>query len=57
MRLSDQALGCVMVALQKCLMEETDIVPLLKGFDLQLDGEELVVTNPSTTITPPPLVK
>lgn len=55
MILSDQALNCVMVALQKSLMEQSDIVPTLKGFDLilqvQEDGsEQLVVLNPPTSI-------
>ncbi len=47
MKLSDQALSCVMVALQKSLMEQEDIVPVLKGFVLELDElGELVVQNP-----------
>jgi hypothetical protein len=50
MKLSDQALTCVMVALQKSLMEQTDIVPVLKGFEMVLEGEELVVKNPPTTL-------
>ena len=50
MKLSDQALSCVMVALQKSLLEQTDIVPVLKGFELKLEGEEVVVTNPPTSI-------
>ena len=48
MKLSDQALGAVMMALQKSLLEQSDIVPVLKGFDFVLDGEELSVTNPPT---------
>ena len=48
MRLSDQALGAVMMALQKSLLEQSDIVPVLKDFDFVLDGEELSVTNPPT---------
>jgi len=48
MKLSDQALGALMMALQKSLLEQTDIVPVLKGFDFVLDGEELSVTNPPT---------
>ena len=56
MKLSNQALTCVMVALQKSLMEQTDIVPLLKSFDMVLDGEELVVTNPPTTLTAKPVL-
>lgn len=45
--LSDQALGAVMLALQKSLMEQSDIVPVLKGMDFEVDDSgELVVTNP-----------
>ena len=48
MKLSNQALGAVMMALQESLLNQIDIVPILKGFDLQ-DGEEgLVVMNPPT---------
>ncbi len=50
MNLSDQALGAVMMALQKSLMEQSDIVPVLKGFNFRLSEEGLVVLNP-------PLVK
>lgn len=51
MRLSDQALACVMMALQKSLMEQSDIVPVLKGFDLSLEENgELVVDNPPSQI-------
>ena len=39
MQLSDQALGAVMMALQKSLMEQSDIVPVLKGFKL-VEGAE-----------------
>ena len=53
MRLSNQALGAVMMALQQSLMEQSDIVPVLQGMDFQIDSEdpsqtELVVTNPPT---------
>lgn len=53
--LSDQALSCIMVALQKSLMEQSDIVPVLKGFEFStqdfLDGtSELSVKNPPTQI-------
>ena len=45
--LSDQALGAVMMALQNSLMTQTDIVPVLKGFNFIFDeNEDLVVTNP-----------
>jgi len=49
MKLSDQALGAVMMALQNSLMNQTDIVPVLKGFDLVMDDkEEIIVLNPPT---------
>ena len=45
--LSDQALGAIMMALQDSLMNQTDIVPVLKGLKLvNHPGEGLVVTNP-----------
>jgi len=51
MTLSTQALSCIMVALQKSLMEQTDIVPTLKGFVFETDpNNELVVANPPTQI-------
>lgn len=56
MKLSDQAVGAVMMALQKSLLEQTDIVPVIKGFefipaaDQEGDEAELFVKNP-------PLVK
>ena len=50
MHLSKQALGAVMMALQKSLMEQSDIVPVLEGFKIKLSDEGLVVLNP-------PLVK
>jgi len=51
MKLSDQALGAVMMALQKSLLEESDIIPVLKGFEFVTTGDsedELVVKNPPT---------
>ena len=45
MKLSDQALGAVMMALQKSLLEQSDIVPVLKDFELQEQEGELIVTN------------
>ena len=45
--LSDQALGAVMLALQNSLLTQTDIVPVLKGFNFVFDDNDgLVVTNP-----------
>tara|TARA_R100001015_G_C4634246_1_gene200412 strand:- start:244 stop:483 length:240 start_codon:yes stop_codon:yes gene_type:complete len=47
-KLSNQALGAVMMALQESLLNEMDIVPILQGFDLVSTEEGLVVTNPPT---------
>ena len=48
-KLSNQAVGAIMMALQKCLMDQTDIVPVLRGFEVQIDDSgELVVINPPT---------
>ena len=43
---SDQALGAVMMALQKSLLEQSDIVPILKGFKLADNHGDLIVLNP-----------
>lgn len=50
MNMSDQAVGALMMSLQKSLMEQSDIVPVLKGFKFKLSEQGLVVMNP-------PLVK
>ena len=44
--LSDQALGAVMMALQRSLMDQSDIVPVLKGLSFVPTAEGLVVKNP-----------
>ena len=55
MKLSNQAIGAIMMALQNSLMEQSDIVPVLKGFNLTKSpdttrwgtkGGELNVDNP-----------
>ena len=46
-KLSSQAIGAIMMALQKSLLEQSDIVPVLKGFDFKVDDKhELYVMNP-----------
>ena len=46
-KLSNQAVGAVMMALQKSLLEQSDIVPVLQGFEVQIDDSgQLVVMNP-----------
>ena len=51
MKLSNQALGAVMMALQNSLLTQTDIVPVLQGFELVNTEEGLVVKNPPTVNT------
>ena len=51
MKLSSQAMGALMMALQKSLMEQSDIVPMLQEMNFQVDPEDtsqstLVATNP-----------
>ena len=51
--LSSQAIGAIMMALQKSLIEQTDIVPTLQGFEIQVDDSgQLVVMNPPTFEVP-----
>ena len=55
MKLSNQAIGALMMALQKSLMEQSDIVPVLSEMDFEKSPQvkrwgtktgELVVANP-----------
>tara|TARA_Y100000592_G_C5223557_1_gene200556 strand:+ start:216 stop:452 length:237 start_codon:yes stop_codon:yes gene_type:complete len=51
MKLSNQAIGALMMALQKSLLEQSDIVPTLQEMELLTNpddptGTTLVVTNP-----------
>ena len=47
MKLCDQAIGAIMMALQKSLMEQSDIVPMLKNMNfVEMDNGELLVENP-----------
>ena len=48
MKMSNQAQGAIMLALQKSLMEQSDIVPVLSGFDFKEVDGELFVENPPT---------
>tara|TARA_R110000851_G_scaffold296029_3_gene451087 strand:- start:382 stop:591 length:210 start_codon:yes stop_codon:yes gene_type:complete len=46
-KLSNQAVGAIMMALQKSLMDQSDITPVLRGFNVQVDDAgELVIINP-----------
>ena len=47
MKLSHQAMGAVMLALQNSILEQTDIIPVLENFDFDVtDNNDLVVKNP-----------
>jgi hypothetical protein len=47
LKLSDEALGAIMLALQQSLLDQSDIVPVLKGFNFKVNQEEeLFVMNP-----------
>lgn len=52
-KLSNQAVGAIMMALQKSLLEQSDIVPVLRNFEIQVDDAgQLVVMNPPTFEVP-----
>ena len=54
-KLSNQAIGAIMMALQKSLIEQADIVPVLQDFQIQIDDRgELVVMNPPVVEVPEP---
>ena len=57
MKLSNQAMGALMMALQKSLLEQTDIVPVLRDMEFEKTADtkrwgtksgELQVKNPPT---------
>ena len=55
MKLSEQAIATIMVTLQKCILEQTDITDTIKEYDFQMDEatETLVVTNPPGSFVSP----
>ena len=46
MKLSEQAIGSIMMALQRSLLDQSDIVPIFKGWELESKGKEVFVINP-----------
>jgi hypothetical protein len=48
LQLSNQAIGALMMALQKGVMEQVDITQILKGFVFAETEDGLVVENPPT---------
>ena len=58
MKLSNQAIGAIMMALQKGIMEQIDITELLQNFKLVENDDGLVVENPpivDAEATPEPI--
>ena len=51
MKLSKQAVGTLLMTLQKCLIEETDITVLLEEWDLDVRDDEVWVSNPPEFVT------
>jgi len=48
MKLSNQAVGALLMTLQKCLAEQEDITELLSDWELEVKNEEVWVMNPPT---------
>lgn len=47
MKLSDEAMGALMMCLQKCLLDQSDITPILRGLNFKTDASgNLFVMNP-----------
>tara|TARA_R110002126_G_scaffold4922_7_gene25512 strand:+ start:5746 stop:5934 length:189 start_codon:yes stop_codon:yes gene_type:complete len=46
MKLSNQAIGAMMVTLQKCLSEQVDMAGLMREWDLGVQNDEVIVLNP-----------
>ena len=51
MNLSNQAVGAIMMALQKAILHHEDISGLLKEFNLQQTTDGLIVSNPPVVHT------
>ena len=52
MKLSNQAIGALLMTLQKCLSEQSDITDLLSDWELEVKDEEIFVSNPPTIEQP-----
>ena len=51
MNLTNQAVGAIMMALQKGILEKEDVTRMLQEFNLQATTEGLVVQNPPVVHT------
>tara|TARA_R110002060_G_scaffold23166_11_gene31360 strand:- start:2074 stop:2253 length:180 start_codon:yes stop_codon:yes gene_type:complete len=54
MKLSNQAIGALLMTLQKCLAEEKDITELLSQWEVEVQEGEVVVLNPPVIGTDTP---
>ncbi len=48
MKFSPQAIGALLMTLQKCLAEQTDITEMLNDWNLSIQDDQLYVDNPPT---------
>ena len=48
MKFSDQAIGALLVTLQKCLSEQSDITELLTDWNMEVKEDQIFVLNPPT---------
>ena len=48
MKLSPQAVGALLMTLQKCLAEQTDITEMLSDWELSVEDDLVYVTNTPT---------
>lgn len=46
MKLSNQAIGAIMLALQNSLAHQTDIMPIFEGWNLFIKDGQVFVDNP-----------
>jgi hypothetical protein len=51
MKLSPQAVGALLMTLQKCLSEQIDITELLTDWDLKVEDDLIYVLNAPTVST------
>ena len=52
MKLSPQAIGALLITLQKCLAEQVDISELLSDWELNVENDLLYVINAPTVTAP-----
>ncbi len=48
MKFSNQAIGALLMTLQKCLAEQSDITELLGDWNMEVKDNQIFVINPPT---------